>query len=932
MRLVLLLLLLAVPQLAWADDLLELPGGLVERVYLPGGPTVLLQAVPDLPSVSVALVVPAGARHDDPGQAGQAHLLEHLLFRATREQPGGSLLVNLEQIGARAGAETTAETIVFWETLPAQYLDYSLKTQAGRLKELFATEADLARERELVLWELAGQAGPASTLHSQLLSSLWPNLAPPAGIHRELGNVTLDSLKARYARTFDRRRAVLAIVGGFSPREVRLTLRGVFPSGGSAGAGTAAAGGSTGTATAGGPTGAGAGAATAGGSAGTGTGAGTAEESGGSGTGPATAGGSPGGSGASSEPAPRPPAQAVAAPVEVAGPAGLEWLVPLGEPPPRLAWLYLADAALSGGSGSELAHSGRRVVSEILPVEGLFRLWISPQPGESATAVEGLLRNALARLATTPLSEDQVLVTRNRALARFYRELEEPGARARFLGRLQLCNRLDEVAGIAEEIRTISPLVLREAWAGLLRPEVAAVGRLTGAAGPAEPAPSGVAETGLGPGPRLAAADWKVPQKPAKAPPVFSRHELENGLTVIVQTVQDLPTVTVRGYLAGGAMLDPRDKPGLTALAGSLLGEGTTSRPGRSFAWDVQDLGMELSFVPDHQVVAIRGWTLSRNFADFMNLLSDALRHPKPDAEALARARSWALGTLRSIHDNAELRAVYEFRNRIYPFDHPYGLPAAGTPATAQNATDGEILFQLRRITRPDRLVLVFSGDVSADQVLRSLRPELSSWYEESAPPMTANPTVGMPDPSSITLPGPGPEALVVMGHPGPARRDSDYYAFNLLNQVLGGNPVSSRLALRLRDREKLARTVDSRVVSTAGPVPWAVTLRTPPDHVEKAAAAVREEVGRIRKEPPTASELESAVRVLEGTLQVSQGSPSGRAELLSSLEFHRLSDTYAQAFSGIYRSITAKQVAETAKQRLAPDHLVTVVSSPAKK
>ena len=61
--------------------------------------------------------------------------------------------------------------------------------------------------------------------------------------------------------------------------------------------------------------------------------------------------------------------------------------------------------------------------------------------------------------------------------------------------------------------------------------------------------------------------------------------------------------------------------------------------------------------------------------------------------------------------------------------------------------------------------------------------------------------------------------------------------------------PVSSRLALRIRDQERLGPVASSRLLSTAGAVPWAITLRVRPAEVERAVAVAKEELARLRQE-----------------------------------------------------------------------------------
>ncbi|MBI3927316.1 MAG: insulinase family protein [Armatimonadetes bacterium] len=824
------------------SDLLELPGGLVERYRLPGGPTVLLQAFPDLPAATVAMVVATGSAADPPGKRGQAHLLEHLLYRATPDFPRGKLLVRYEQIGARSGAMTTHDHLVFWESVPRPQLELAVKAEAGRLKSLSADDRDLARERELVLGELRLRLNRPENRLERALDGRLRGAPSAEELARDLPSITLADLQQRYRDTVRRSNAVLVVVGGFAPRDVRRQLAALFPS----------------------------------------------EQE------------------PPSPPAPgsAPPAED-ASPVQLLGPPMVEFLYPLdGE---NYLPFSLLDAALE-------APPGVRLFTQLDPIQGVYRIRVSPSPGQTVAETRSWLAHALHAVAKS--GPDTIAAARNRALSNFYHRLEDPATRAVQLALHESRGSLGQLIDFPERLAQVAALSDQ-----LLSPERAAQGHLDGEPGEARMEEQDQDQAGD----RLIAAQTRKEEDVAA--PRFVRHELENGVTVLIQTVAGLPTVTVRGYLEGGMLLDPPERPGLTYLAAGLLGTGTTHRKDAAFSKSLRELGLEMRFEPGRQAISVEGWMRRDQLAQWLELLSEALRNPAPSEESLARAR---VQNLRRLEQNSpEDRALEQYLQRIFPAGHPYGLPPAGDVRTSREASSAEVLAHLNRIARPDRLVLVFSGDVTESDVLRRLRPGLTSWYvDHTAPPMTV-PPVTMPAASRLDLPSSGPYALVLIGHPGPARRDSDYYAFNLLNQILGGNPVSSRLARRIRDREKLGPLAESRLLSTVGPVPWAVVLKVQPDKVDQALAVVREELEALRKQAPTDAEIRQAVQGLEGRLQVSQGTAAGRADLLRNLEFHRLSDSYPDAFAGLYRHIRAADLLAVARRRLHPGNLVVVVCGP---
>lgn len=833
MKLLLLLVLLALPGLA--QDVIEVPGGVVERLEIPGGPTVLLQSVPDLPAVSISLGVNAGSRYEPTGKSGMAALLAHLAYRSTQHHPRARLLGHWEEMGARTGALPTPERLIFWETVPSGSLNFALEVEKDRLGPLAADAADLERERDLLMGELATrQADPAARLDLLLGERLFPLLS---GVVRpdELKALTLADVQTFATDHLTRSQAVLAVVGGFQPRAVRDKLRELF---------------------------------------------------------------------ADETPVKRAPVtplkpQAPGEPIVAEGPSEYEFLYPLTGA--DAATVALLDGALSGGElGPWSPNQGlpTRLRTDLDRSRQVYRVRVKTELDSQVVGDKAL------RLKTERLTPPQLAAAQARALARFLYPLEDTAVRAVELVSDEAETGLERLSKTPERLRTVTAEALKER-AIFLDANRAARGRL---------APKGAAPGGG--------------QSPGSAPP-FHRHELENGITLIIQPVHELPTVTVRGFFAGGSMLDPVERPGLTWAAAKLLGRGTKAKPGEAFQNALEDAGLELRFEPGRQSVEIIGWTPADKLKTFTALLADCVRNPSVDSATFDKIRGQMLETVKSRDADPEQRALAEFLARIYPQDHPYGRPPLGKAETTATFSLAEAQNQLTRLARPDRMTLVFSGDVTEQEVLAALRPGLTSWYAETPAPLQSQQPVSQPQPASLKVASTQPYALVLLGHPGPARRDPDYYAFNLLNQILGGNPVSSRLALRIRDQERLGPVASSRLLSTAGAVPWAITMRVRPAEVDKAVAVAREELERLQKEAPKAEELARAVSMLEGRLQVSQGSAAGRADLLANLEFFRLSDSYTLGFAGLYRSIAAKDVLETARKRLHPENLVIVISTP---
>ncbi len=815
-----LILLLFAPVLAQDDlGMIRLPGGAVERVEVPGGPIVLLQPIPDLPCAAVCLLVPAGSRSDPVGKAGMAHLTEHFMFRATPGFPGGLLPALYEEIGARRGAATTEDSLLFWATVPSRQLDLALKVEADRLAGLEFSQSDFDRECELVAAELS-RTSPAQLQAQEVRHSLWPfdpaRSVPVAGRAEAIEALQPADVRRFYSEHVRRDQAVLVVVGGFSRPKVRQHLWRIFPR---------------------------------------------------------SSDGAP----------PLPPAAPIAPQPGLRDRAG-----EAGGAAPAVVATYSLEGARSG----ELA--ALQVVCAALgcqflldPATSTLQIKLSlDSSGSPARALE-LLKTRLARVREVALEPAALEAAKARARASFFEAWEDPARRARDLAVAEAWGHLDWYVELPGRIAALRAEPLREAAQRWLAPERAAVVYLEGTPG-AGPAAAELAEA-------RADEDLASPGLPS-----FARIKLDNQLVILVQKVKDLPTVAIRGYVLGGEQLDPPDRRGLTDLAARVLGER-------------DEPGLKLRFTPQLQTLEVEGWCPTDQLPRWTELLAEALVKPRVDPEQLARE-------LQEPGDPA-YRA---FLAKAYPADHPYARSESLRQATVEEVQD-----HLTRTLRPDRMVLAVSGDVEPSQVERLMRARLDSWKVEPAPPPIPVPAAPTPAPARVELTGPGPLATVLVGHPGPGRNESDYYAFNLLNQVLGGNPVTSRLAVRLRDLERLGPRVESRLLPASGSSPWAVVAQVEPDKVDRAVAVITDELRKATLYAPTEEELVRARTSLEGRLQVAQGAGTARAAMLASVELYRLTESYPRDFSGLYGRIGAKDLLATAKARLHPDNLVVVVVRP---
>src|SRR5262245_38782229 len=141
----------------------------ITEYHLDNGLRVLLFPDHSRPTVTVNMTVLVGARHEGYGEAGMAHLLEHMVFKGTPMHP--NIPQALQDRGARFSGTTTADRTNYFETVPAsdENLAFCIRLEADRLVHSFIRQADLDAEFTVVRNEFErGENAPIGVLFKRI--------------------------------------------------------------------------------------------------------------------------------------------------------------------------------------------------------------------------------------------------------------------------------------------------------------------------------------------------------------------------------------------------------------------------------------------------------------------------------------------------------------------------------------------------------------------------------------------------------------------------------------------------------------------------------------------------------------------------------------------------------------------------------------------
>lgn len=183
--------------------------------------------IPDrrLPIVTHMLFYRVGAADDPAGKSGLAHLLEHLMFKATRTLASGEFSRVITKIGGRDNAFTTHDTTHYFQRVAKEQLARVMALEADRMVNLVLDAKEVLVERDVVREERRStiEANPLVLLAEQMAAALYVNHPygrPAIGWPREIGALRHEDAIAFYRTHYAPINAVLVVAGDVTLDEV----------------------------------------------------------------------------------------------------------------------------------------------------------------------------------------------------------------------------------------------------------------------------------------------------------------------------------------------------------------------------------------------------------------------------------------------------------------------------------------------------------------------------------------------------------------------------------------------------------------------------------------------------------------------------------------------------------------------------------------
>jgi zinc protease len=349
-----------------------------------------------------------------------------------------------------------------------------------------------------------------------------------------------------------------------------------------------------------------------------------------------------------------------------------------------------------------------------------------------------------------------------------------------------------------------------------------------------------------------------IPPLPAFHPAEPKRIALPNGMVVFLQEDHELPMIDGSIRIRGGSQEEPATKVGLVDLYGEVWRTGgTKSQTGDQLDDNLEARAAKVETNGGGDSTSI-GWScLKADFDDVFKIVIDLLHEPNFRADKLELAQSQFEESIARRNDNPASIAARESIKLAYGATSPYARQVEYATILAVKRDD--LVAWHKQYVHPNNMIVGISGDFDSAAMEAKLKAAFASWPKGPPAPRPkieihpAKPGYYLVSKEDVN------QSNVRMVAPGTDRRNPDYFAIEVFNEVMGGG-FSSRLVQDIRTRLGLAYSVGGGI-GTAFDHPGVTrfVLGTKSESTIQAIQALYGDVDDLQKKPITENEIKRA-------------------------------------------------------------------------
>ena len=397
---------------------------------------------------------------------------------------------------------------------------------------------------------------------------------------------------------------------------------------------------------------------------------------------------------------------------------------------------------------------------------------------------------------------------------------------------------------------------------------------------------------------------------------------LSNGLRIIHHPS---PTSVVYcGYAIDGGTRDEQpNEAGLAHFVEHMLFKGTTKRRAWHILNRMENVGGDLNAYTNKEETVIYSAFLKKDFARALELLTDIVFHSTYPQHEVDKERGVILEEIDCYEDNPAELIFDNFEEILFP-GHALGHNILGTPKHVKRFTSAHARSFVERYYHSANAVLFVYGNIPFSRIVM--------WAER----LTADLSAGTPNkgriaplpyvPRRVEAKRHTHQAHVMLGCTGYPSGDKRRTGLYLLNNMLGGPGMNSRLNLALREQTGLVYNVESNLISYTDTGVFNIYFGTDTAEAEHCIELTLKELDRLRERPLTTLQLAAAKKQLIGQVGVAADNFESTALGMAKTFLHYGEYEGSDALYRRIQSINAQQLWDIANELFSRDNLSVLI------
>lgn len=414
------------------------------------------------------------------------------------------------------------------------------------------------------------------------------------------------------------------------------------------------------------------------------------------------------------------------------------------------------------------------------------------------------------------------------------------------------------------------------------------------------------------------------------APQEPKRIEFPNGLVVFLQEDHELPVINGILRMRGGARDEPTDKAGMNAMYSEVWRTGgTKTKTGDQLDDFLESHAARVETSASGDSTFLSWNALKENFDQVFPIVLDLLENPEFREEKIDLAHKQFESAISRRNDEIEEIAQRESAKLAYGPDSPY----ARTPEyyTVAAISRQDLIDWHNRTVAPNNMIVGVYGDFDSAAMEQTLRQSLGAlpkgerFPESKIPIHEAKPGIYFIEKEDVN------QSQIAIVDLGTDRRNPDYYAIEVMNELFGGG-FASRLVNNVRTKLGLAYAVGGGV-GTAFDHPGItrISAATQSGTTAKAIEAINQQIADLIKGGVTEPELKKAKDSILNSFIFAFDSRDKVLNERMSYEFHGYPPDFLEKYRSGIEKVTAADVDRVAKKYIHPDHMAVLVIGNAK-